>query len=382
VIRSLPCGLAPVLIVALVSLASAASAADGTTTPPMLRGDLELGYRGGLAVVQLEDRSSDDDNYAEVASFTEQNHAMLIRGSFAPYHGIAVSLEVPITFHRQLQWITGRGYHYDPATGRPTMAGATSLDEATLDASPASLRRHGFGDISLGFRIVPFAQRGLPDREAPMDLAFDIGFRFPSGQHPHKLRDDGTSYPGQGGGGVTVGATAARTVGSTEPYLSIHYSHNAPFSTSEAGSDGSDDSDADSAGLAADEHKAADRFRLRAGAVISAYLDPETGRAVHLDLSMTATYVGPEYRFSGLRLPTTLSDTVGQKSVLSEHVQITGGLGVAISPRPEVDITIDFDTTWSSPHTVERVSNNAYSVRTRGDSLALHWGVGVRLHFR
>jgi len=380
--RSVPCTLAAVLVTALLALPAAASAADGTSTPPMLRGDLELGYVGGLAVVQLDDRSSDDDSYSEVASFTEQDHAMLIRGSFAPYHGIAVSIEVPITFHRQLQWITGRGYHYDPATGRPTMAGAATLDEATLDASPASIRRHGFGDIGLGFRIVPFAQRGLPDREAPIDLAFDIGFRFPSGQHPHKLRDDGTSYPGEGGGGVTVGATVARNLGSTEPYLSIHYSHNAVFSTSEDSASAGEESADDAPGLAPDEHKAADRFRLRAGTVVSAHIDPEKGRAVSLDLSMTATYLGPEHRFSGLRLPTTLADTVGQKSVVSEHVQLTGGLGVVISPRPEVDITIDFDTTWSSPHTIERVSNNAYSVRTRGDSLALHWGAGVRIHFR
>jgi len=357
----------------LLILPCSAAASGGTYTPPMLRGDLQISYQGGVAVVQLEDRSSDDGAYSEVASYKDQEHGMLVRGSFTPYHGIAISLDVPIVFHQQLEWSRGNDFTYDPSTDRATMAGAAALDEAALDASPASVRRFGLGDIGLNFRIVPFAQEGLPNREAPIDLAFDFGLRFPSGQHRHKFRDDGTGYPGQGGMGVTVGASAARRIGPTTPYLSIHYSHNAPFPES--------DEDGEPAASAL-EHSAADSFQLKAGAVIDAYVDHKEGRAIHIDISMKAAYISPENRSSGLRLPSTLPDTLGQPSVVSEHVEITGGLSLGISPRPQVEIHMDFDTTWISPHSIERVSNNAYSVRTRSGSLALHWGAGVRIHFR
>ncbi len=348
----------------------------------MLKGDLEIGYRGGVAVVQLEDRSTDDAGYNEVASYADQQHGMLLRGSFAPYHGISISLDLPILFHHKLGWSSGNDFSYNPGTDRPTMSGAAALDKDTLDASPASVRRLGFGDIGLGFRIVPFAQEGLPNREAPIDLAFDFSLRFPSGKHPYKFRDDEdkTGYPGLGGMGITVGATASRRFGPTEPYLSIHYSHNAGFSADEDSNVSPGTGAADDAG-SVELQRAPDEFRLRVGTSIAAYVDSKKGRAVEMDLSMTAAYIGPQHGISGLRLPTTLPETLGQASVVAEHVEITGSMVVGIRPRPELEIHFDFDTTWIAPHSVERVTNNAYSVRTRNGSLALHWGAGVRIHF-
>lgn len=357
------------MLFAVLLLPQAAAAAGGTYTPPMLKGDLSIGYEGGTAIVQLEDRSDEDGAWTEVASYSEQSHGMMISGAFAPYHGIAVSLDLPILFHRQLSWASGNTFNYDPSTERATLAGADALDALTLEASPASLRRFGFGDIGLNFRIVPFAQEGLPNRQAPINMAFDIGLRFPSGKNKIETREDGSGHPGLGGVGITVGTTASRIFGPVEPYLSIHYSHNGPYLL-----DGEEPEDGDG-------QRAGDAFRLRAGSAITAFYDAEKGRSVHLDVSLEATYLGPEYTVSGLQLPTTLPETEGEAAVVSEHVKVGGGLELAISPRPQIEVHMNFAADWMSPHSVERVTTNAYSVRTRNGSFQLNWGAGVRIHF-
>ncbi len=359
------------LAIALLLTPPIAAAASGTYTPPMLRGDLNLGYRGETVVVQLEDRSDDEGSWSEVAAYNEQRHGMTVSGVFAPYHGISIGLDIPILFHRQLTWGKGNGFDYDPVTERPTMAGAAPLDDLSLESSPASLRRFGFGDLGLNFRIVPFAQQGLPKREAPINMAFDIKLRFPSGQDQFKTREDGTGYPGLGGVGITVGSTASRNFGAVAPYLSIHYTHNGPYLLED-----DENSDEQSEGPAA-----GDSFQLKTGAAIVAFHDSAKGRKVHLDLSMEAAYFGPRHTVSGLHLPTTLPETTGQPAVVSEHVEVGGALNLSISPRPQLEIHMDFEAAWISPHSVERVSNNAYSVRTSNGSIGLHWGAGVRIHF-
>ena len=362
------------LIFAVLLLPRAAAAATGTYTPPMLRGDLSIGYDGGIAAIQLEDRSNDDSAWVEVAEYQKHHHCMQISGAFTPYHGISVGLAIPILFHGQLNWRSGNSFHYAPVTERATMAGADGLDDEILDASPARLRRFGFGDLGLNFRIVPFAQHGLPNRQAPISMAFDVNLRFPTGQNPLKTREDGTGYPGIGGIGITVGTTAARSFGAIEPYLSIHYTHNGPYQLE-------DDEDAEEGEEVDEEQRAGDSFSLRAGSHIVAYHDGTKGRSVHLDLSLKAAYFGPEHTRSGIHLPTTLPETIGQAAVVSEHLEVGGAFELAISPRPQLEIHMDFEAAWISPHSVERVSKNAYSVRTRNGSLGLHWGAGVRIHF-
>jgi hypothetical protein len=337
----------------------------------MLRGDLNIGYHGAIAVVQLEDRSNDDSAWSEVAEYREQHHGMLVSGAFTPYHGISVGLDIPILFHGQLNWTSGNSFHYDPVTERTTMAGAEALDDETLEASAASLRRFGFGDMGLNFRIVPFAQHGLPNRQAPINMAFDINLRFPSGQNHLETREDGSGYPGIGGMGITVGTTASRSFGAVEPYLSIHYTHNGPYMLEGEEHEGEDE----------EGRSAGDSFRLRTGSEIVAYEDSAKGRSVQLDVRLEAAYFGPEYTKSGLHLPTTLPETLGESAVVSEHLEVGGALEVSISPRPQLEIHMDFEAAWISPHSVERVSQNAYSVRTRNGSIGLHWGAGVRIHF-
>ena len=78
------------LIFAVLLLPRASAAATGTYTPPMLRGDLSIGYDGGIAAIQLEDRSNDDSAWVEVAEYQKHHHGMQISGAFTPYHGISV----------------------------------------------------------------------------------------------------------------------------------------------------------------------------------------------------------------------------------------------------------------------------------------------------
>jgi len=374
--------LSPTLIAALVALAVAptAHAGDSTSVPTMHRGDVYAGYVGGIDLVEIQDRADPTATLVGVGRYNRHLHGVAIGGVFTVYHGIAVRLSLPIVFHDRLEWAWANDLLYDPDFDRPTAVGAPGLSEELLDGSASSRVRNGFGDIGLGFRIVPFAEQGVPGRVGPASLAFDFDVLLPSGGNPDKVRDNGSSGPGAGGAQVRLGLSASRRLGGGEPYLQVVYLHRAPYSVDLSSAQLVPSTETDDEGLT--RLDPADEFTLRFGAEIIILDVPEDDSSVRLDIGAAMIYRSPWEVSSGTRLAAPLDPTVGHRARAGEHVKVEAGLGLRIRPKSQVELRIDFAGGWLSPHALERVDTSTYTVQTGPGSFEMRWGMGALVRLR
>jgi hypothetical protein len=357
-----------------------AFAVEGTSTPPMLKGDFRVGYQGGIGLIGLEDRSGGDDYFLDVGRFTEIEQGMRLEGSFAAYHGIAVRVGLPLTFYSARHWDSANDFIFDPASGGPSMVGGQALESSVLDASGSSRTHAGPGEFEIGFRVVPFAQVGVPGRVAPASLAIDFDVAAPSGGNHDTLREDETAGPGTGGPEVRLRMTGSRRFGNVEPYVAIGFIHRAAYRVDLEGVRAVPSSDSDEEGLT--ELKPADEFSLRFGGEMIAVEDVDADTGVRFLMGVGMTYVGPNEVSSGTLLPAPLAATVGHRARSAEHLEIDLSMGLRARTKADGEFFFDFGTTWLSPHSLELVSENAYGVRTAGPSFRLHWSLGATVRFR
>ena len=192
-----------VLLAAGVAAPASVQAAGGTSVPPMLRGDLEFLFDGGIDFVALEDRRATDAPWEEVARSNQQRYGLDIIGRFSPFHGLGLELEIPIVFHEAWEWGEAREFQFDPESHQATMAGGRNLAAEELNATPSAVERAGFGDMSFAVRFLPFAQAGVPGREAPASLALDLHHR---GNRSNNIPEPRKMIPGHLLGADLLGA--------------------------------------------------------------------------------------------------------------------------------------------------------------------------------
>ena len=368
------------LTLALTLLAAPAVTGDRTSVPTWLRGDIHIGYAGNLALVGLEDRTEPDGPLLEAGRYVANGHAIRLGGAFSVYHGIAIRLDVPIYFDSRVRWLRANELRYTPEFDRPTAAETDALPQDVLDGSSSSRVHNGFGDLTLGFRVVPFAQRGVPHRVAPASLAVDLDVVFPSGGNHDKVRDNESAGPGVGGMQVRLGVAASRRLGTSEPYLGFAWTHRAPYRVDLAPVRRAADPDVEEDGRT--KLDPADEVELRFGAEIIAAEDHDADTSIRLDVGMGVTYVSPGEVASGTRLPAPLDPTVGHAAITSEHVVLDAALGLRIRPRSQVELRVDYSAGWLSPHLLEQVDHKAYGVRTSPSSFVMQLGVGVAIRLR
>jgi hypothetical protein len=311
-----------------------------------------------------------------------QSHALRIEGAFAVYPGIVVRLGLPIVAHDRRRWGEANDMLWDPEAERATMVGGAPLTTEVADASLSSRRRAGFGDIWLGARFVPFAQRGLPGREAPVDLGVDIAVAFPTGGNAETVRTDGTTGPGPGGGGFRLAVTTSRRAGPMEPFFTAGLDLTAPTKAALLGAAGeavlTDATDA----LGQTPLNPADRLRFRFGSEVWVREDPAVDGAVRVILGMGAEVVWPGEVASGRLLPAPLDPTVGHVALEEDHVVLDLIWGLRIRPKSPVEVRLDLGLAWTSPHTVERLGPTTYTARTGADTLTLRGSLGAVARFR
>ena len=379
---------APFLCALAVLISTPALAGDRTSTPTWLRGDVQIGYDGDLGFGRLLDRTEAGGARVEVARSNRQQHGLTLGGSFAAYHGVAVSVALPISLHDRRVWGSANDMRFDPDVGVPTMVDGSELPADVLSTSPSSRNHVGPGDLRFGVRAVVFAQEGLPNRVAPANLAFDLDVRLPTGGNHDKLRDNGTAGPGGGGAGLSIGLTASRRMQGVEPYVSLAFEHNGAYRQVLTGPDGnsvlppSDPSDPSPDPEGRWVIDPAERFMVRFGAELLATQDVVKDSEVRLDVGAGFTYVGPDEISSGRPLPAPLDPTVGHLAVTGEHIVAEVGIGLRIRPISLIETRIDFGGAWHSPHTLERVGERMYGAETAPDTFSIRWGVAVRARIR
>jgi hypothetical protein len=368
------------LMLAALLAPTLAFGAVATETPPMLRADIDVGYAGGIDYVQLQDRVDSAFVYSNTGSYLRQLHGVDLSARFSVYHGIAVTLGMPITIWDRNGWQRPRQFRWDPDHSKPTLVGGRELSGTDIEGLSAGRIHAGPRELSLGFRIVPFAQEGLPNRQAPASLAIDFAALFPTGGRHDVVRDDGSAGPGEGGMGVLLGMTAARRMGFVEPWLSGHWHVWAPYRVVLTGADGNPlAGDADDGRYRLDP---ADEVRMRAGVQMIAQENRAADTAITIDVSLGVTYRGPDEVSSGTRLPVPLDATYGHPAVTGEHVMVDGALQMRFRPKAPVELVADLGGGWIAPHTLEQVSPDAYTVQSGAGSFRARFGLGVRVRIR
>ena len=372
----------PLLLLAALVLSSPGSAlsAESTSTAPMLKGDFRIGYSGGLGFVGMQDRTSIDGSYMDVGRYVELEQGMRLEGSFSAYHGVAVRLGLPLTFYAAHHWESANDFVYDPVAGAPTAVGGQPLSQQLLDESGSARTHAGPGEFTIGVRLVPFAESGVPGREAPASLAIDFDVAAPSGGSHDTVREDGTAGPGRGGSEVRLGMTGSRRFGNLEPYVGLGYVHRVAYSVDLAGARVVPSTDTEEDGLT--RLKPSDEFSLRFGGEMIAAEDLVADTAMRLLLGLGLTYVGPNEISSGTLLPAPLAATAGHRARSGEHLEIDLAFGMRVRTQPEGEFFFDFGATWLSPHSLERVDEVAYGVRSAPASFRLSWSLGATLRFR
>ena len=370
-------------------VATPAFAGDRIRTPPMLRGDVQLTYGGTVGWGRLVDRTSSGGVRTEVARWTRQRHGITLSGAFAPYHGIAVTLDLlPIVVHDRVKWGAANDTRIDPDAGIPTLVGGSELPQDVLDASPSSRNHVGFGDMRIGATAIAFAQEGVPGRVAPANLAFDLAVRLPTGGNHDRVRDNGTAGPGLGSAGLELGLTASRAMQGIEPYLRLAYHLNGAYRQVLVDSDGvpttppvdPDDPTPDPEGRWILNRAERVLFGLGVDLLIARNVEKDT--EFGLDVGAFLSYVGPDEVSVGRWLPAPLDSTIGHRAVTGEHVTVDLGLGLRIRPIQLIEVRVNLGGGWQSPHTLERIGEKTYAVETAPDTFAVQWGVAVRARIR
>jgi len=359
-----------------LALPATAVAGERTATPPQWRGDVDFMYRGSLEPGAIRDRAAASRSYTLVGNYTRMTHGLDITARFAVVHGITIGLDVPLVFHQQRRWLEGYDMRFDPEHGKATMVAARPLPGDVLGASPSARNHVGIGDLGILFRFVPFAERGVPGREAAATLALDVGIRAPSGENHDAVREDGTAGPGRGGPALELGMTASRRVKLVEPYIAVNAVLSAPYRQLVQDADGLDipAADGDPEGT---EFDPADTIGVRFGTEVALREVPETDERMGLDVGIGLRYVGPHEASVGSWIPAPLDATVGRLGVEAEHIEVDFGLGFRIRPRREIQVAIDVGVGWESPHTLEIIDSTSYTSQTSPGTFRFFWGLGA-----
>lgn len=364
------------LALALATLPATAWAGERTATPPQWRGDVNFLYTGSLEPGTIRDRASADRSYTTVGNYTAMKHGLDISPRFTVFHGISVGLDFPLVFHGQRRWNEGFDMQFDPDENKATLVSNRPLSPEFLAGTPAARNHVGFGDLGVQFRFVPFAERGVPGREATATLALDVGIRAPSGENHDAVRDDGTAGPGRGGPALELGMTASRRVKQVEPYIAVNAILSAPYRVITRDAAGQDiaAADGDAAGTELDP---ADSVGVRFGTEVALREVLETDERMGLDIGIGVRYVSPHEQSVGTWIPAPLDPTVGHLAVEAEHIEIDFGLGFRVRPRREIQISIDVGAGWESPHTLEMIDAHSYTAQTAPGTFRFFWGFGA-----
>jgi hypothetical protein len=368
------------LLPLLLLVAGAADAAEVTSTPPRWTGDAYFGYSGELDVIRLQDKAEGEVGALEVGSGIHHRHSIDLSGRFSPWHGVQVRLDLPIVAWDRTRWIEANRMVWDADRKRPTMLGGTAIGTGDLDNTASSRAHHGPDDLYFGVRAVPFGEDAIYRGPAPASLAIDLGLTFPSGENHDSVRDDGSSGAGEGGMGVHLALSASRRFAQAEPWVSLRYDHQAPYSAPLVDVNGAPVPTADADGNTTLDP--ADSIALSLGTEVVAVEDKAADTGVRMGFGASVRYVAPDQVSSGTRIPLPLASTRGHVAITAEHVQIEALMSVRARTQRPAEFRLDVGAGWVSDHTLEQVSETAYGVQTAPGTFYVRFGMGALLRFR
>ncbi len=338
--------------------AAPAHAAEITSLPPWLRGDIELGYafdRVGGSLYEGDTR---------VGSRTWEEHALTYSGTFSAGPGVAVFFELPQYLSTRLAFPEANSMVYDPSQGSGTM-----VDTETLEGLEP-IKGAGVDGLWLGIKGTPFSE-DFESRGNRATWLIEGALQTRSQNDLYTITDEGDRGGGLGGGGLRLGMAFSTTHHISQPYMAVRYTRTRDLDVSFYDEDGS----VLVSGAIAEP---ADRVDIRAGTEIIAHDNPESSSRFSIDLRLGFGYRTWQSMPSGLYLPSVLTSSRDIPVTESEHTWVSGGVGFYHQAFEYMQWKLVADATYLSPHRVE----HPYSIDTGTDTLGITVGGGFKVMVR
>jgi hypothetical protein len=286
-----------------------AQAAEVTELPSRFRGDVAIGYRYDHEHSFLHERTE------IVGSVTAEDHVLTYTGTFAPWDGVAVWVEVPQYASQQIAYSDTHVMMFDPNEETGTMVGT---DE---DPAPPTISGAGPGGLWIGAKGTPFSQTLFPRRSDRITMLLELGYRFADRTNFFTTIEEGHRGGGPGGAAWRVGAAFSTTHRATDPYLKVTYEQNLAIVQ--------DVKDETGAVLSSDARvDPADDLEALAGAQVRTFRNDASGAGLDLDFFLRVGYSTWQDVPSGIYLPSVVAPSYGQVVTQSDMLYARGGLGV------------------------------------------------------
>ncbi len=341
----------------LVALAPA-FAASVTDMPPMLRGDVTVGYTFDTLRGSLQE--SGEDGKVEVAQRSLDAHLLTYRADFSAGPGVGVYVELPHWAKQDVSVTGATQMVYDPSTDSGTYSGTNALADGSV------AKGSGVGGAWIGVRGTPWSEQ-FKDRNRVTWL-LEGAVRTPDSTNFWGGKERGA---GPGGLGWRLHSAFSHQRGASSPYFAVTWTQNRPLEV--------DTFRADGAPLAtAVTVDPADTLRLRIGTENTASQQADTGAELRFDLHLTVDYASPSTVPSGVFLPSVLDTTAGTAVQHAERLAAGAGLGVTWRPMRNAELRVYGDAGTQLAQRQE----HPYTVRTGGDTLVASVGTALTIRAR
>ena len=339
-------------------LSTVALASSVTELPPMLRGDVSIGYAWESLRGSLRETAPGGD--VEVGQRVVTEHILRYRADFTAGPGVGAYVEVPQWASQTVSGTDGNTMVYDPATRTGTLIGTNPVADGEYASGG------GVGGVWLGVRGTPWSEAFGSRNNVTWML--DAAVRTPDSSNFWSGKERGA---GPGGLGWRLHSAFSHTRGDSSPYFAVTWTQNRALEVDTFAADGT----ALGTAVAVDP---ADTLRLRIGTENVASRQTTSGAELRFDLHATVDYAGPAVVPSGIYLPSVLDTTAGAAVQQAEQLRAGAGLGVHWRPMRYMELRFFADAASQIPQRQE----HPYPIRTGFDTLAASAGTELRVRIR
>lgn len=323
-------------------LIAPALAADVTEVPPLLRGDISVGYAADLSRGSLVEPVNGTD--VNVGKAIHEAHQIHVGATFGVAPGAAVYIDIPTWIVDRWTYQDASQVVFDPTREVGSMASGDPLDEDVV------LSGSGAGGVWLGARGTPFSEQ-FAKRGNRSTWLLDVGFRTRDSTNFYTVDGD-TRGAGNGSGAFRLTNAFSTTKGQSEPWLQATWTRQG---TTAVG------------GLEVDN---ANQLAVRTGVEVTTFHNPVTDARFAMDFRMGFAYNAWADVPSGVYLPSVMESTAGDLVTMSEYSTVSGGLGLFWQMFQYGRVDLFADATYILPHRVE----HPYPVYTGFDTFGVTAG--------
>ncbi|HJN72325.1 MAG TPA: hypothetical protein QGF58_00210 [Myxococcota bacterium] len=334
----------------LLALIAPLQAADVTTVPPFLRGDITVAYGADIQTGSLQEPVDGSD--IQVARALHEAHVIDFGATFSVAPGAAVYFGVPTWVIDRWSWSEANAVVFDPNRQLGSMAYGEPIGETVTRTGSGS------GGVWLGAKGTPFSE-SFTRRGNASTWLLDVGFRTPDKSNIYTLDGDSRGA-GNGAPALRIRNAFSTTAGQSQPWLEFTWLRQGVTTAD---------------GLEVVNPQV---LGVRSGVEVQTYENAVTNAFFAIDFRLGFDYSSWGDVPSGTYLPTVMESTQGQLVTVGEYSTVSAGLGLYWRMFQYGRIDLYGDAHYVMPHRLE----HPYPVYTGTDTIRVTAGAELTVLVR